>query len=102
MMFLRYMGWNKEQAIERFMEDQQAMLRKAGITPPEPAPSSSKPRTRSGSKSEPFMCPVCCDEEPEKVLSLSCGHEFCSECWAQYLEGKIRGEGEVQLACMAE
>ncbi|QRW08394.1 RING finger protein [Ceratobasidium sp. AG-Ba] len=100
MMFLRYMNWNKEQAIERFMEDQQTMLGKAGIIPPEPTRNSSK--AKSVSKSEPLMCPVCCDDSPEKMLSLACGHEFCSECWTQYLEGKIRGEGEVQLACMAE
>ncbi|KAG9124998.1 hypothetical protein FRC07_009404 [Ceratobasidium sp. 392] len=99
MMFLRYMNWNKEQAIEKFVEDQQGMLRKAGIVPSPDSASSSKPKS---SKSEPFMCPVCCDEQPEKVLSLACGHQFCSECWTQYLEGKIRGEGEVQLACMAE
>ncbi|KAF8757059.1 Lysyl-trna synthetase [Rhizoctonia solani] len=89
--------WNKEQAMEKFMEDQQLMLRKAGIA----LPGDSVPK-KPRSKSEPFMCPVCCDDEPAEVLSLDCGHEFCSECWTQYLEGKIRGEGEVQLACMAE
>ncbi|KAG8738627.1 hypothetical protein FRC12_016680, partial [Ceratobasidium sp. 428] len=98
-MFLRYMSWNKEQAIEKFMEDQQAMLRKAGIVPAAGSTSSSKPKSN---KSGPFVCPICCDEEPENVLALACGHRFCSECWTQYLEGKIRGEGEVQLACMAD
>ncbi|KAF8705924.1 Glycosyl transferase family 21, partial [Rhizoctonia solani] len=97
LMILRYMSWNKEQAMEKFMEDQQLMLRKAGIA----LPGDSVPK-KPRSKSEPFMCPVCCDDEPAEVLSLDCGHEFCSECWTQYLEGKIRGEGEVQLACMAE
>ncbi|KAJ1304508.1 hypothetical protein OPQ81_005653 [Rhizoctonia solani] len=98
LMILRHMNWNKDKAMEKFVEDQQLMLRNAGIVPPDESASKKKPR----SKSEPFMCPVCCDDQPERVLSLDCGHEFCSECWTQYLEGKIRGEGEVQLACMAE
>ncbi|CAL2034160.1 unnamed protein product [Caenorhabditis brenneri] len=42
-------------------------------------------------------CSICCFEG--KLLSLTCGHQACGDCWKQYLEGKIQ-DGEALLECM--
>ncbi|KAG8963025.1 hypothetical protein FRC03_003521 [Tulasnella sp. 419] len=123
-MLLRHMQWNREKLIDKFMEDPEGVLEKAGIsttnapttTPAAPVPvasSSSGPRklTRKATKEaalppppapEAFMCPICCCEpsEPSAIFSLSCGHVFCTDCWSTYLSGKIREEGEHSIRCM--
>lgn len=59
------------------------------------------------SSKEPFECPICClDYPPDKVgvetLDLGCGHQFCRNCWGEYLVGKVLGEGEsAKIQCMA-
>ena len=69
-------------------------------------PGSSIKRTRSTASSTPFECPICCEEFShdkleEKTLALGCGHRFCCECWNEYLNGKIKGEGEsAKIQCM--
>ncbi|EAU90928.1 RING-5 domain-containing protein [Coprinopsis cinerea okayama7 len=52
---------------------------------------------------EPFVCPICFDDDPKvRTLSLDCEHTFCSGCWTAYITSKIRDEGEHYLRCMAE
>lgn len=68
--------------------------RRTGTNQPQPS--------RAQSQSEPFMCPICCDDEPEETLSFGCGHVYCSNCWRTYLHTKIHDEGEVALRCMDE
>lgn len=48
------------------------------------------------------MCPICCDDEPDQILALGCGHSYCSNCWSTYLHTKIHDEGEVAVRCMDE
>ncbi|KAG9010854.1 hypothetical protein FRB90_007571, partial [Tulasnella sp. 427] len=127
---LRFMNWNKEKLIDKFMEDPDAVKQKAGIAdtppkftspsaaPPPPPPvasssSSSTPRrsTRSSNKTaappppvvdETWSCPICCCEPelPTGVMSLECNHPFCTDCWQTYMTGKIREEGEHTIRCM--
>lgn len=79
-------------------------------TRPSPTPSTSSscgvpPTSRALIPAE-FECPICClDFPPEEVaietLALGCGHRACNRCWAQYLEGKIKDEGEsVRIQCL--
>lgn len=51
---------------------------------------------------EPYMCPICCDENPKETRSLTCEHKFCSTCWAEYIKNKVRTEAEHWITCMAE
>ena len=86
---------------------------RAGSLPLSPRISSNRvlvPETtrrvtrRSGKQQAPayesFSCPICCDENPEKTLALSCGHTYCSSCWETYIHTKIRAEGECAIQCM--
>ncbi len=46
-------------------------------------------------------CPICCDDSPDGMNSLLCGHSFCTSCWENYITSKVREEGECNIRCMA-
>lgn len=42
------------------------------------------------------VCSICYGEfeDPDySAVSLPCGHQFCKECWVQYLKDKIKTNG---------
>ncbi|KDQ21454.1 hypothetical protein BOTBODRAFT_25896 [Botryobasidium botryosum FD-172 SS1] len=114
LLLLRHMAWNKERLIEKYMDNPEAVRKDAGIlaAPPlAPTSSSSSAGVRRSARransvqpsappSTPFMCPVCCDDEPPNTYALACGHAFCSTCWETYLHTKVREEGEFTVRCM--
>lgn len=112
-MLLRDYNWNSERLIEKYMDNPTKVQIDAGLQRPKATSSSvsktPQPTTRRSTRkstapispvSGKFVCPICCDDEPPATLSLQCAHQFCSNCWAQYLEGKIREEGECTIRCM--
>ncbi|KAG8832946.1 hypothetical protein FRC17_000275 [Serendipita sp. 399] len=122
-MLLREFGWNRERMTEQYMENSSKVLIKAGIeqdaaSPISPVRSTGttqlardasttrkltrKPTLSTTTPQSGFVCPICCDDAPPATLALSCGHQFCNECWTQYLEGKIRDEGECVVRCMKD
>ncbi|KAF8444951.1 hypothetical protein L210DRAFT_3643129 [Boletus edulis BED1] len=114
-LLLRYMNWNKERLIEKYMDNASAVSVAAGISPPPKAPASSSAAgpersqgTSSGARSapapkpEPFVCPICFDDSQTAFSALSCDHRFCAGCWNAYITSKIREEGEHAIRCMAE
>lgn len=116
---LRSQAWKKDRLVERYSEDPSEVMKAAGVTEL-PTPSSSQvlspPSSQSGasrkssrkgptatSPEEPFMCPICCDDDATiRTLALGCGHAYCSNCWQVYLHTKIHDEGEVAVRCMDE
>ena len=50
-----------------------------------------------------FICEIC-TEEVEctnlKNLKLSCNHNFCEDCWVDYLEEKIKNGKVTKIPCM--
>lgn len=39
----------------------------------------------------------------QNVLGLGCGHEYCEQCWCQYLTTKIMDEGAAEsIRCPTE
>ena len=45
-------------------------------------------------------CGVCMDDcEADKISANRCGHWFCNECWATYIESEV-GEGRTSMQCM--
>jgi ariadne-1 len=49
----------------------------------------------------PPGCPICCDDSPDAMSALMCGHAFCTMCWESYITSKVREEGECNIRCMA-
>ncbi|KAK4685464.1 ariadne-1, partial [Tremellales sp. Uapishka_1] len=125
---LRHYSWNSEKLQEQFWTDPSLALSQAGLSPPtesHPLPSTSQPSsprrfTRGVARAplpsptkqarslaiNPFECPICCCDYPQsevasKTLALGCGHRFCRDCWGEYLNGKVKGEGESgKIQCM--
>ncbi|RUP50342.1 hypothetical protein BC936DRAFT_139583 [Jimgerdemannia flammicorona] len=88
---LRHFRWNKERLIERYMDDPDKVMLKAGII----TNNSLVPHWEPAAKFPGFMCDICCDDDADlQTLSLSCRHRFCGNCYRHYLSQKIREEGE--------
>ncbi|KAK6428509.1 translation initiation factor eIF-2B epsilon subunit, GEF, partial [Oleoguttula sp. CCFEE 5521] len=86
---LRYMRWNKERLIEQYMDKQEEMLDKAGLSE---GMKSSPPRIEVKND---FMCEICCENGPGlQTFAMKCGHRFCVDCYRHYLSQKIQEEGE--------
>ncbi|PWN45025.1 hypothetical protein IE81DRAFT_226040 [Ceraceosorus guamensis] len=99
---LRHFSWNKERLIERYMDDPDTVASAAGILTAEGSSSRISPR-------KDFTCEVCflsSEDMPGgtmSTLALSCGHRFCTDCYASYLTQKIGGEGESRrVQCLQE
>ncbi|KAJ7633438.1 hypothetical protein DFH06DRAFT_692371 [Mycena polygramma] len=106
-LLLRYMSWNKERLIEKYMDNANKMLVAAGVVvaeaePPRPSRRPSR-KPKSPPKSDTFVCSICFDDAPDLTpLALDCGHAACSGCWSAYITSKIRDEAEHACRCMAE
>jgi len=119
---LRDFRWNKDQLIDKYLEDPDIVAINSGLVvpPPRPTPEPNKPSSKGGfltrssrkpppsasfsatssqTSQEPFECPICCDVDPPRVLALKCSHRFCSDCWRAYIHSKIRQEGECNIRC---
>lgn len=55
------------------------------------APESSKAQPRL-KRIRGFVCEICYDdsEREKETIALGCGHRYCRDCYASYLESKIR------------
>ena len=112
------------------MDNADIVKANAGVSPPQkPEASSSQAESRTGPRrsirrapseaqkqgktkaiierisppvEEPYMCPICCDDNPSETRSLACEHKFCGSCWSEYVKNKVRNEAEQWITCMAE
>ncbi len=53
--------------------------------------------------SKPIDCGICAEkiEYPDSMkVKISCGHNFCVECWENYLTEKINNSNVVKISCM--
>lgn len=85
---LRSFKWNKERLIERYMDNPEETLDKAGVVLDESRAPVLKRR-------QGFVCTICFDDENSvPSLELRCGHAFCQGCYEHYITQKIVDEGE--------
>jgi ariadne-1 len=94
---LRYFRWNREKLIEQYMEDQADVLEAAGLGAD--ASSAAKLTVIPG-----FECEICyCNEPDVPTFALKCNDRFCVDCYRQYVEGKVKNEGEAaRIKCPGE
>jgi ariadne-1 len=86
---LRHFKWNRERLMEKYLDDQHEVLESTGLEEDESG------NTKILELDEPFMCEICCDDEPGlKTYAMKCGHRFCVDCYKTYLATKIKDEGE--------
>lgn len=85
---LRHMRWNKERLVENYMEKAEEMLEAAGL-------EADSVHKAVAWKIPGFACDICCEDDVDlETYALKCGHRYCVDCYTQYLEAKIKDEGE--------
>ncbi|KAI5858128.1 hypothetical protein BZA05DRAFT_116256 [Tricharina praecox] len=94
---LRHFKWQKERLIERYMDNMERVLEEAGL-------GSEYAITPVLEKIPGFSCDICCDEGRRLLTySMKCDHRYCANCYRQYLESKIKDEGEAaRIQCPSE
>ena len=60
---------------------------KAGIQLSE---KTKKQLKKDGIESNGQNCLICFEDKNDKFFSLNCGHQFCPDCWSEYLKEKIK------------
>ncbi|KAH0609326.1 uncharacterized protein H6S33_012812 [Morchella sextelata] len=94
---LRHFKWQKDRLIEKYMDSGEEVLEEAGLGPSYDTPP--KLETVQG-----FVCDICCDDEVGlDTYAMRCNHRYCVNCYRQYLESKIKDEGEAtRIQCPSE
>ena len=47
-------------------------------------------------------CEICYNDRRKRMLSLSCGHQFCTECWVEHITSRIsQHQGVPMIECPA-
>lgn len=94
---LRHFKWQKERLIEQYMDMPQVVLEEAGL-------GSEFDRPPRLEKIRGFVCDICCNDELGlSTYTMKCDHRYCALCFRQYLESKIKQEGEAaRIQCPSD
>lgn len=102
--------WNTNEVIEKYRNNAAGLLVGFILKGPkqfqrlkcENFQVSAKVKSVKRLSSKSQMCPVCItSHRTDKFYCLSCGHNFCKDCWTQHFEIQI-GQGiSTQIGCMA-
>lgn len=86
--------WRVDHVITKYMDLGDKALEDAGASFP-----AKDTVFEIGKASPDFMCFLCCDDEKTKTFALACGHECCTDCYSQYLAGKILENSSTEITC---
>jgi len=90
---LRHFKWDVVKLIQEYTgaeteEEQSKILRAAGITT-----FDLEKKLSAAEMEKNFECLICLEEVKGKdTFALSCGHRYCRNCWAQYIEFVIKND----------
>ena len=94
-----YYAWNMDN-LDNWYEDVDQNKVNAGI---ELSPKKKEEFKQKGVESFGDTCLVCFEEKDDNFYCLSCGHQFCSGCWTEYLLEKLQSPlGALQVKCQQE
>ena len=91
-----YYEWNLDK-LDSWYDDPEENKIKAGI---ELSEKLKKKFTKDGVESFGDNCLTCYEDKNDSFYSLSCGHQFCSDCWTEYLKEKLKSPlGALEVTC---
>ena len=94
-----YYEWNLDK-LDSWYEDIDKNRIKSGIELSESMKNQFK---KEGVESFGNSCLICFEDKNNDFFSLSCGHEFCADCWNKYLLEKLKSPlGALQVTCPQE
>lgn len=85
---LNYCRWDKEKLVDQYYEDQADLLNKAGLNKMPPVIGGIQDDVM---ELECQICFLTCNIE--EMACLDCYHLFCNDCWKNYIQEQINGEG---------
>eukprot|EP00931_Biecheleriopsis_adriatica_P053750 TRINITY_DN3153_c0_g1_i1.p1 TRINITY_DN3153_c0_g1~~TRINITY_DN3153_c0_g1_i1.p1 ORF type:complete len:532 (-),score=94.03 TRINITY_DN3153_c0_g1_i1:91-1686(-) len=89
---LRSHAWDLLRLQEAWFDDDRKVRERCGLDPTGATPSSSSKALGPG------KCSICMNDMD--LISLSCSHGFCSECWTGYLHTQVdEGKAAVSTRC---
>ena len=94
-----YYKWNIDN-LDNWYEDVEQNKINAGI---ELSPQKKEEFKKNGIESFGDNCLVCFEEKNDDFYCLNCGHQFCADCWKDYLIEKLKSPlGALQVKCLQE
>ena len=91
-----YFEWNIDN-IDNWYDDVDNNRIKAGI---ELSPKVKESLKKKGIPENGDCCLTCYEEKNDTFYSLGCGHQFCGDCWTEYLKEKLRNPlGALSAKC---
>lgn len=92
-MLLHHFAWDPQDVIDRYRHNAALTLEQARIRAVTVPPDNNNAH----------CCQTCLQSlRPSEFRSLDCGHQFCTDCWATYLEVQIGQGRSTDIACMGQ
>ena len=86
---LREYKWNNDRLQGDWFENQNKIRYKCGLAM-DPEYRKSKPQMETSlAEKNQGMCAICYTPFDGAKDQLSCGHQFCCDCWSYYLQQKV-------------
>jgi ariadne-1 len=93
MPLLKQSSWNMQALLQRFYEDPHKALQEAKVRDRCRHLWASEMKNGVKNNNNDNMCLICMEDIDDDSLSMGCGHDFCTDCWGNYLMNVIQGEG---------
>ena len=91
-----YYEWNLDK-LDSWYDDPEQNKINAGI---ELSEKTKNQLEKEGVESFTDSCLTCYEDKNENFYNLNCGHQFCSDCWNEYLKEKLKSPlGALEVKC---
>lgn len=83
LVMLHYCKWQREELIDNFYDNHDNLYKNCGLV--ELQPNRNIFKDQHG-----FTCMICCESyEIVRTFSLVCGHEYCINCYGEYVKNEV-------------
>lgn len=94
LIMLQVKKWQPDEVLNEYFDNHDKFLEGCGLP-------VGKPSNNTFETVEDFDCMICCENYPSTtVYSLTCGHQFCIDCYYRYIENEINNGGGRLISCI--